>query len=42
VSRRRQIDAVKEIGNATVTYVSAVHVPKPLVGGVETISKELW
>jgi hypothetical protein len=42
VTRRRQIDAVEEIGNATVTHVSPVHVPKPLDGGVERFSEELW
>jgi hypothetical protein len=42
VTRRHRIDAVEEIGNATLTRVSPVHVPKPLVGGVERFSKELW
>jgi hypothetical protein len=42
MTRHRQIDAVKEIGNTTVTHVSPVHVPKPLVGGVKRFSKELW
>jgi len=42
VTRRCQIETGKEIGNATVTHVSPVRVPKPLDGDVERFSEELW